>query len=167
MREDPAAFPECMDGRGSEGGSFGQVACVILDYNHIPPSTGYIKTYRQFPGVNPGTVEWDDGADILQINGPRAYRSTGPADVLEVWDVFLTAGNTYTFEFERSGSADTKLLLERNPFTGPLYTIRGYDFEEFETTSTRTYTAPVRDWYGEIVVHDNGQEGTYALRDGI
>jgi hypothetical protein len=166
MREDPAPYPECLTGHGSEGGATGQVSCVILDYNHIPPSTGYIKTYRQLPGMNPGTVEWDDGADILQINGPRASRTTGPADVLEVWDVFLTAGTTYTFEFERFGGADTKLLLERNPFNGPLYTIRGYDFEEFETTSTRTYTAPVSDWYGAIVVNDNGQAGSYTLRVG-
>ena len=67
--------------------------------------------------------------------------------------VYLTAGLTYSFEFNRFG-ADTKLLLFRNPASSTYWV--GRSGRVLETTGLlATYTAPATDWYGIVVVNDD------------
>ncbi len=135
---------------------------VIGDFNHNPLGSYYVYSHR-YSGPGSAVTEWDDGPDALTINAPAITRNTGSNDVIEVWDVFLDGGTTYTFDFNRVGSADTRMMLFRNP--GATYWV-GRNSRVLETTVPNTYTAPASDWYGVVVVNDNGQAGTYSLRVG-
>jgi hypothetical protein len=134
---------------------------VVGDYNHSPLGIEYAEAYRYSGSLN-GVVEWDDDANALFVDGSAVSRTTGPSDVLEVWDVSLTAGTEYTFEFDPQGSADLKLLLFRNPASSSYWV--GRNFAVFEVASSTMYTAPANDWYGVVVVNDNGASGSYSLR---
>jgi hypothetical protein len=81
--------------------------------------------------------------------------------VLEVWDVFIDANLDCDIVFERSGNADTKLLLFQSE-NGVYWA--GRSQAVFETTSLHTpFTAPASDWYALVVVNDNGGTGEYRL----
>ncbi|HET7226206.1 MAG TPA: hypothetical protein VFK69_10895 [Candidatus Eisenbacteria bacterium] len=139
---------------------------VIGDFNPGRNATGtYTAGAHMFSGGGTGTIEWDSGADLLQINDPRVDVSTGPGDVLHVWDVYLTAGASYVFSINHpTGTADTRLLLFRNT-TGGTYWV-GRSSAQFETTGSTSYTAPSDGYYGVVVVNDNGQTGSYGVTVG-
>jgi len=152
----------CFNGILANSVNVSGVDFVIGDFNHNPLGTYYVYSYR-YSGPGNAVTEWDDGVDALTINGNWIDRTTGADDVIEVWDVFLESGTTYTFDFSRNGPADSKMLLFRNP--GATYWV-GRNARLLETTGTTTYTAPASDWYGVAVVNDNGQFGLYSLRVG-
>jgi uncharacterized protein YjlB len=156
-------WPVCFSGMLANSQAVGIADFVVGDFNHNSLGAYYARPF-QFSGSGDAVTEWDDGPDLLSVNGGVVSRETGPTDLLEIWDVFLEAGVEYSFQFERAGSADAKLLLFRNPASAPYWAGRG--FGQFETTTTTTYTAPANDWYGVVVVNDNGGTGSYTLSVG-
>lgn len=164
------SYPVCFG--TSVAGSYGSsgVDFVIADFGlgRTPPDT-YGARASRYSGTGSGTVEWDLTATLVAkdcgTGGACGAKSgNGWTDVLDVWDVYLFAGTTYTFDFTHTGTADIKFLLFAPPGgPGPYITSRGA--REFETTSRYTvYTAPVTDTYGMVLVNDNGSSGTYLLR---
>jgi subtilisin family serine protease len=135
---------------------------VIGDFNHNAFGNYYVNAFK-FSGSGGARVEWDDGADAVTVNGPWTTRTTDATDLIEVWDVFLQGGVTYTFSFTPQG-ADTKLLLFRNPSAATYWV--GRSSNVLQTTGSTDYTAPADDWYGVVVVNDNGASGSYAWRVG-
>jgi hypothetical protein len=153
----------CFNGLfASSTGAAGMTDFVIGDFNHNAFGTYYVYTLS-FSGDSNARVEWDGGSDQIVVNGPSITRSTGANDLIEVWDVFLEAGRTYTFEIDRAGVADTKLMLFNNP--GATYWV-GRSLSVLETTTRTDYEAPATDWYGVAVVNDNGGAGSYTIRVG-
>jgi hypothetical protein len=134
---------------------------IVGDFNAGAniPGTFYVRPWRAL-GTSTGTLEWDDGANALPVGGALTHRTTGSADVLECWDVGLTAGNTYGIFFPHTGTADLKVLLFRNP--GSTYWAPR-SARVLESATHATYTAPATDWYGLVVVNDNGADGVYDL----
>ena len=154
-------WPNCLSGLRAASVDVGTVDFVVGDFNDMDQGTYYAHSMR-FSGSADARSEWDDGSDALDVNASAVARSTNANDVLEVWDVLLTQGQTYYFEFNRGGSADTKLLLFKsnsNTYWAPR------SMRILETASTLTsFVAPATDWYGVVVVNDNGGSGTYTLR---
>jgi hypothetical protein len=134
---------------------------VVGDFNTgaNAPGTYYVHAWRA-GGTSTGTLEWDDGSDLLTLNAPPVHRTTGPTDVLECWDVGLGAGSTYGIYFTHTGAADLKLLLFRNP--GSTYWAPRSS-RVLETSTHVAYAAPATDYYGLVVVNDNGEAGAYDL----
>lgn len=159
--DDFGAHPECVTTLRASSAAFSGADFVIGDYNHNPLGSEYAKVNR-YSGIADAAVEWDSGQDQLAINGPRVERTTGSADVLEVWDVLLQAGTQYTFEFSFGGAAECKLLLFHNPAAANYWVPRSGNV--FEATANTTYTAPATDWYGVVVVNDSGGLGGYSVR---
>lgn len=157
-----AGYPNCLSDQKSASGAVGKVDFVIGDFNHNPTGTYYAQTidYSGPVGVD---VEWDSGSDLLTVNSLPVSRSTGAGDVLEVWDVFLQAGQTYNFAFNPT-STNTHLLLFRNALAGVYWT--GRASAEFDVTGCATYTAPSGGYYGVVVVNDSGEYDSYTLGVG-
>ena len=153
-----AAPPVCVG--GTIAGSYspgGGVDFAVGDFNHNLRQE-YHVTFSRPSGSDSSVVEWDAGSDLAI--GTPVLRTTGPSDVLEVWDVFLTAGQTYNIHFDRDGAADTRFHLYRS-FTGSFWGFPSTSV--LSGTSTAQYTAPETDWYGIVVTNENGAEGSYEL----
>jgi hypothetical protein len=158
------AYPVCF-GSPLAAEAFGsQYADVIIgDFNGGANPTGryYVHTYPYGATTSDARVEWDDGPNQLGVDQPSVYRTTGPGDIIECWDVYLTDGQWYTFNFAHDGAADLKLLVVRNPGAGFWVNRASPSVTTF--TSSEQYIAQSTDWYSVVVVNDNGGEGTYRL----
>jgi hypothetical protein len=139
-------------------------AVVAGDFNHDPLGTYFVGTHQiSEPGAY-GTVEWDSGPDFLTVGAAAVERTTGPGDVVEAWDCWLQPQKFYTFNFTHTGTADLKLLIFRNPSGGVYWAPREYAEAELPATATWRTTGTEGDYYGLVVVNDNGEAGTYSLR---
>jgi hypothetical protein len=162
-----AAFPTCVTGPLASSSAFGSgVDFVIGDFNADGNAFGtYYSRVTHYSGSNPtGYVQWDTGTDVLGVNDYPTTRATGPTSVLECWDVFLEAGKTYTLTLGHGGSADLKAMLFRNPAASPYWV--GRSSRVLEVTTAGTYVAPASDWYGVVVVNDNGGTDSYTVSVG-
>lgn len=155
-------WPNCVSDFYANSVEVGMVDFVVGDFNHNPIPNGFFAHSYKYSGTGFARTEWDDGSDQLIVDGPLVARTTDSDDVLEVWDLALNQGQEVNFVFERMGSADTKLLVFKSD--GATYWA-GRVARVLETTSYFTsYTAPATDWYGVVVVNDNGASGTYRLK---
>jgi hypothetical protein len=134
---------------------------VVGDFNSNPMGTHFARAYLSV-GSGLGKLEWDDGYDQLIVNDAWTFRSTGPEDVLEVWDVLLEAGKTYGFVVRPGASEPMNLYLFRNPSGGVYWANPGAAV--LLTTSFGIYTAPATGYYGVVVVNQDGTEGMYGVR---
>ncbi len=160
-------FPNCVSGTYAtsvRGGS--EVDLVIGDFNHNPQGTFYVRPYH-FGGGGGATIEWDDGADQLQINGQRIERQTGPNDVVEAWDVFLEAGRNYSFDLRSGGSNLMTMLIYKNPANTPYWSNRNGAYWAYDQPANSSTIGGIvvdqTDWYGVVMVNRNGGSGYYHL----
>jgi hypothetical protein len=155
--------PYCFGNQlASSGFAAGRVDVIIGDFNGGANAPGrYYVQGRAFGSTtSPAHVEWDDGPNQLGVDQPSVVRTTGPNDIIECWDVFLTAGQWYTFDFAAEG-ADLKYMVVRNP--GSTFWVNRNSAEVAEFSSSEQYLAQTTDWYGVVVVNDNGAPGAYRL----
>lgn len=132
---------------------------VLGDFNNEVQGTYFISSYiqeRLFPGT--GTIEWDSGSDVITVGDPFINVPVAAGSVLDVYDVFLEAGQEYNMHFFGS-SGQMELLLMRD--TGLAWFGRAQ--AEFTTVGNHTYTAPVEGFYCLVVVNKSGASGSYEL----
>ena len=137
--------------------------------NHTPPGVFGVRAYR-YSGTGGATIEWDSGPDQLPVGTP--FVQNGWAGLLDVYDIPLTAGITYTFDFSHSAGSDMKCLLftSYNAPGGGYYYVAPRSARVMETPGRYgTYTAPSTEYYGVAIVNDNGVSGDYSLtvRTGV
>src|SRR5262249_32484845 len=128
--------------------------------NHNPTGTYYTYTQDFNSNVGGADIEWDSGADLLGVNALPISRSTGPNDVLEIWDVQLAAGQTYNFAFNPT-DPHIHMLLFRNAGGGVYWS--GRSGAQFDVTGCTTYAAPSSGYYGVVVVNETGATASYTL----
>jgi hypothetical protein len=133
---------------------------VIGDFNHNTTGTYYASAVH-FAGAQDASVQWDDGPDLIAVNGAAVTGSMASTDLIRVYDVFLNAGMTYTFDFYPQAIKDAHLLLFRNTTGGTYWVGRGS--AQFDVTGPTTYTAPTSGYYGVVVTSDTGHQLTYSL----
>ena len=144
---------------------------IVTNFNdlHTPPGVFGTRAYR-YGGTGGATIEWDDGPDEFAVGG--TVSKVGWPDLLDVFDIQLTAGITYTFDLTHSAASDIKVLL----FTS--YAAPGGGYYYVAPRSARVmetggrygiYTAPSTEYYGVVIVNDNGVQGDYTLtvRSGV
>jgi hypothetical protein len=137
---------------------------VIGDFNLTHNALGVrYPVVTQASGSAGGVVEWDNGANSITVNGPTLSRSTGATDVIEVWDVGMTTGLTYTITFRPVG-ADLKLLLFKSG-AGTFWA--GRDDALLEVAAGTTFTPAATGIYSIVVLNDDGAAGSYTLGVGI
>ena len=156
--------PVCFEDSTSASSTAGTVVDFILgDFTYNPLAPFYARMIHA-TGTSLGVVEWDDGPDEILVNGPLIARSTDPSDVLEVWDVFLEAGSTYSIYFERAGAASTRFLVFENALQSDVVPYwAGRSGAVLTGTGITGYSPAVTGYHGIVVVNDNGGTGTYKL----
>ena len=158
-----AGAPSCVATPLASSARVTGVDFVVGDFNPgHDPAASYYPLVTRASGSGSATVEWDDGPNALVVNGPLVNRTTGPSDVIEIWDVFLSLGNTYTFTFARTG-ANARLLLFKSD-AGAYWA--GRNSAQFEVTTTTTYTPTATGFYGVVVINDDGLAGSYSVGVG-
>jgi hypothetical protein len=157
-------WPVCYTGLLASSGldPDGGTHFVVGDFNSgaNPTGTYYPRIETRYFGEPSAKVEWDSGSDQLSVNAPPISRTTGASDILECWDVFLELSTLYSIHFEHDGPADLKVFVFRNPGAG-YWVGRGSAYGY--GSGTFGFNAPQSDWYGVVVVNDNGLAGTYRL----
>jgi hypothetical protein len=159
--------PTCASGFLASSVAGGSATDIVVgDFNHNLHGEYRARVY-QYSGTDPwAQVEWDDGVDVLQVNGFETYKSTSADDIVDCYDVFLTAGTTYTFNFNQYTSANgMRMLVFRNPSSSAYWA--GRSARVLELAGPGTYTAPADDWYGVVVVNDAAEHGAYTLGVGV
>jgi hypothetical protein len=155
-----AAYPDCV-GPGWSSADFKPfVDYVIGDFNHNARTTYYaeIMTYGEDVSQGNTSIEWDAGTDQIATNGSPARGTWTAKDVLDVYDVFLRAGRTYVFNvWDPHGRLDFYYDNGAPYWNNPLS-------KTFTVASggSHSYTAPVNDWYGVVIVHTDDVPGTYV-----
>lgn len=162
-------YPSCVDWvAGSTSGGLlpiGTRAPVVVgDFNHNAPGTYYSRLGASGDPPGTATVEWDSGMDLITAGAPATVRSTGPDDVLEAWDCWLEPQKFYTFEFSHAGAVDPELLVFGNRRQGAYWAPRESALVAVSANVTWRTQAATGQYYGLVVVNDNGEAGTYSLR---
>jgi flagellar hook capping protein FlgD len=160
-----APFPVCFSNikAGSNGGSNVDFVVTSYETNRTPSNTTYGARVSRFAGSGSSTVEWDE-KDITIAKDGAGVSASNWTGVLDVYDLKLFAGQTYTFDFTHTGSADIKaLLFTSNGIVGPYSAGRANAVFEAKDRYT-IYTAPVTEFYGVVLVNDNGLSGGYTLK---
>jgi hypothetical protein len=133
---------------------------IVGDFTFNPLDAFFVRV-NQVSGSQAAIVEWDGGADEIALGDIPLARATGPGDVLEIWDVFLTQGQTYTIFFEREGAADTHFLLFENGPQAPYWA--GRSAAVLTGLTHASYAPAVTGYHAIAVVNDNGGIGTYNI----
>ncbi|RLA01392.1 MAG: hypothetical protein DRQ47_08125, partial [Gammaproteobacteria bacterium] len=171
--KDISVFTEC-DGEGTLLAASGYISgadFVVGDFNHNAAGTYYARVTYGVPDVM-YSFDSDRGnspaADMLPLDtvveGELGDLRT-ECQMLKIWDVFLSAGETYQIGLTRSGSADIWVALFHNPGSGDYWVGREGNVWETPAHTTFDYSPPVSDWYG-IIAFANVREtwGTYTIR---
>lgn len=147
-------------------GAYPGVEFIAADYN--PGfSTDYLRVVRQ-TGVNSYATEWEQGEDLLAGFEDGNW---GAGHVCKVWDAHLVAGQTYMVrQYETVGAPLDAGLYLMSSAGGNRYIQRsgaadgstggGTDGEWF------LYTAPADDWYGVVLMMNDGSAGPYTVGIG-
>ncbi len=139
---------------------------VVADFNHVAPGDLAVRAYR-YSGYWGPSIEWDTGSaaydQTLFANGPQVAEAWSANDVVKIWDVGMTSAQTYTFQFYNPGG-NFRVLLFRNPSNGAYYA--GGTQAVVNTTGDFSYTAPTTGYYGVVVLKNDDNPGTFALRVG-
>jgi hypothetical protein len=165
-----SAWPDCFGSLGALSQSNTQMDFVVGDFHHQPPGTEYVHTYQFTANTNGAAfTEWDAGRGSLQINAAPTVVALDSvyanSDRLFCYQVYLIAGQPYTFEFSQTGTVDTHLMLFRNPGTGEYWAPRSAAL--FSATANQAYTpagAGATGWYAVVVTNENLGGGSFSLR---
>ncbi len=167
MNKALGASPGCVDTLLAVSNASSGVDVVVADFNHMSPTARYLEGV-QFSGAAGAQIEWDNGIDILTVNGGSVFRTTGPDDIIECWDVYLNSGVEYGFDIRKTpGTADIRFLLFQNPAAAPYHAGRGSALVDTVITYPLVYTPPSDGWYAVVVVNENGGADNYTLEAGI
>lgn len=148
----------------------GRTDFVIGDFNNNPTGMYAADLYCYSGGCSgPGPYAagaWRTGSFLfvdfppttVDFNSGPPY---SPDMVMHVYDVFLSSGSTYYFQFSSTLGSASKMLLFRNPTGGTYWA--GRNSAVFETSGCVSYTAPSSGYYGIVVVNDVWSFGSYTI----
>ncbi len=111
---------------------------------------------------NSGYMEWENGLDVLTVNGDVLLVNPAAHNLLDLWSVPLVQGGTYTVTITPAQGATNSYtaLLYANPSPGSPYWATRPD-AVLATTNSANYVAPATGDYALVVVNDvpNGTGG--------
>lgn len=146
--------------------TIGQVGYVLVDGNHVPAQALYPKvTQRSGRGNYHIERGFSFGNLGLGPNGPFTMRVEG---LVQLWDVWLISGTTYTFRVQpASGEADLSVRLHQSTFENSTTWFQDWgdavasaDSRGKDEAEYFSYTAPASDWYGFLVINHGADSNT-------
>ncbi len=163
--DEGALPPPCVETLLTYSNRSSGVDFVVGDFNHNALGED-IVAYSHYYGTENGLIEWDSGAETITVNAPPLERTTGPEDILEIWDVYLEASKDYHVLLKSIGAAQLQILVFKSPGSGEYYAARASAVCYATSNFGVSYMPGVSDWYGLVVVNDNGESGTYTVEVG-
>lgn len=152
----------------SDNGFLGATDYVVGDFRHNDPNTYYPRVYGDFGGWE-YIVEWENGADILNLGDPVTRTiggTTGDCGIIDVWDIYLPVGNNFTFTLTReSGTAELWIDLHKSN-DGVYWSGRDGAVENVRAEDTPfNYNVTSTDHYAVVVYNfsEGSQPATYTL----
>ncbi len=159
-----ALEPVCFKDSTAASNSAGSLVDLVVGDFTYNPLAPYFGRVNRVSGSQVGVVEWDGGPEELLVNDPPAQRSTGPGDVLEIWDAYLNAATPYSIYFERTGAANTSFLLFANTIQNGLIPYwAGRSGAVLTGQAHASFTPTVTGYHAIAVVNDDGGVGTYRV----
>lgn len=149
----------------------GVIDFVVGDCNHSPIGNEHIQLSHYSGDWSSYNVTWEGGDQMLFADGIQRSEWWWNGDVVRVWDVPLSAGETITFNLgNSSANLDFGMaLFESNG--GPYWAGRPAaqwqkDVSGIGGGETYTYTVPSTDVYGLVVWSNNATDGYVELQIG-
>jgi hypothetical protein len=155
-------WPVCLSTPGAVSGSVGVADMLVGDLRNVANDSVFVRAKQFSTGtrVSPN-CQWRPQAVPLTVNAPAVGAATATySNILQLYEVTLQAGTAYTLDFNRSGAADTHLLLFGNPGQGEYWAPRSARL--LDITSPTGFTPNTSDTYALVVVNENLQSGTYT-----
>ena len=168
---DVAMYNSCGGGLlASSVAGAGRTDFVIGDFNNNPTGS-YAGDLYCYGGDctaagTYGAYTWRNGTFLFVDFAPTVADFTSgppysPDRVMHVYDLFMSSGSTYYFQFSSTLGAGSKMLLFRNPSGGTYWA--GRNSAVFEVSGCTSYTAPSSGYYGLVVVNDVWSPGSYTV----
>ncbi len=163
-------YPTCFG--GALAGSYGSsgVDFVISNFNdfHTPPGVYGVRPYR-FSGGGSADIEFDGGFNTIPLASTAKPDSVvsppGWTGVLDVYDVGLTAGVTYTFDLTHDPGGDIRVFLFTSYGALDYYYVVPRSARVMESNARwGIYTAPSTEYYGVAVTNETGAPCAYVLK---
>jgi hypothetical protein len=139
---------------------------VVGDFHSIPTGTYYARAMN-----GSGTADYVMLHNSQGALTPGSWTSwinvggtSGSCNLINVWDVQLSASQAYTFTLEKSGTADTRVALFQN--MGGYYWA-GRAEARFEKSAAETpwyFVAPQAGWYGLVVFNNSAGSAAGSFR---
>ena len=160
--DNAGTYPSCLSSQlAASALAAPTVDFVVGDYNSQLPDFFWARAHlNQDQGSGSARVEWDAGSDFLEVNGDPIDRNTDANDVLEIWDVFLTSGQTYNILFNTTGANLRLFLFGSGGWAGRNAAL----LNRAGAAGYVPYVASQTGWHGLVVVNDDGATGTYHVR---
>lgn len=136
----------------------GYTDVVVGDFNWVTPGT-YYTSIRRWAGTDDAFAQFYSGGRVLPIGGAHQVSTMSSTSLLEMWDCYLTSGQTYSVFFSHDPGLNAKVLLFRA--TGAVYW-GGRASAFLETIHSTTFTATASGYWGVVVINDGGS-GTFNL----
>jgi hypothetical protein len=141
----------------------GETALLVGDFNHVTPlpATMFVDVDGGDPYTE-YTIEWEDDSEPFYMNSTLSGSvggTSGNCDLVKMWDIYIEGGTTYHASFSRSGTADLRLRLFRNPGSGPYFADESMAVWSFDGAGSIDGSLPATDWYG-LAVYANRREET-------
>lgn len=165
------AWPACENGSLAFSADYPPVVdFVVGDFNYNTTGNYYARAdlYQQ-EGSGSAVVQWDSGQDQLLMNAPLQQRTLTANQLIEVWDVFLTAGVNYTLSVDNNGSTGTLNTYVFQPSGGTQWLNAMNAYAGFATPPGYTVAGlnpPVTGWYGVVVINSQASTGFYGIGIG-
>jgi hypothetical protein len=137
----------------------GGVTTVLAGNFHTVTAGTYYGIVRRAAGAGTGRASFAPGTQVLPLNGPPISRLWHDTNLLELWDVSLDAGQTYTAVFDHDSGIDAHVVLFR-PVVDEGW--QGRLSAGADESGSFAIEAPVTGTYGLAVVNDGGA-GTFSL----
>jgi hypothetical protein len=153
----------------------GKVNFIVADFNHIPTGNFYPR-FRRTLGTQGFDVEWEGGSELLTWTpgvNQMIDRTWPTHDVIEVFDLYVTAGHTVQMKVEDlSGGSNMNLGIALFKSNGAEYyatlgsAVASADVNGVGGSETMTYTFPATDYYGFVIYTSGDVDGdaTYRIR---
>ncbi|MEO6462266.1 MAG: FlgD immunoglobulin-like domain containing protein [Candidatus Eisenbacteria bacterium] len=106
------------------------------------------------------TLEWDDGGDVIALNSGPIERSMAADDLVECFEIYVQAGQTYQVRFTvMSGGSGFGLSLFESAGPTWLKAVSGNTLAQGHSTVTPLYTG----WMALVLTNPYGQPGRYSF----
>lgn len=145
-----------------------ETALLVGDYNHVAPLP--TTMFVDVDGGNPYaeyTIEWEDDNDFFNMNSALSGSvggTSGSCDLVKMWDIFIEGGKTYHAAFLRSGTADLRMRLFRNPSSDAYFADEAMAVWKLDASGWWEAPLAATDWYGlAVYANKRGESGTYDL----